>query len=177
MEVTSELQNSIRTAIIETLDESYQEENIDELLANAVVDVLTAHTPKGKQAKLLPVQYIGHRESYSPSIAETGVWVKDETKMVPEEIARVLLAHPTVFIPGEAEEAEEVIAPPETEDQEEEEAKLTETRDMVNAFTRKDQVKEFVASQDSWPQIPKDVTKLADMKELAIRNIDMYGVL
>ncbi len=76
---------------------------------------IKAVPPAGKH---LPVRYIGRRASHKDSLYGTGIWTKDQTRLVPDTVAAKMFAHPDVYAPSDAVPGAEtaVVTPPARED-------------------------------------------------------------
>ena len=162
------MREKIWAAIVETLDTHAAEANIDELLTDVVMQTIEASQPTR-----LPVKYIGRRPEYSDGLYNTGLWKKDQVKLVEVAVAKQMLNHPDVYVPGEKAQADEITdgiqpvgdnAP-----------HLDAGREAVMAMGTKKAVAEFVANNFSGAKIdlPKTAT-VADYRLEAVRMIDKY---
>jgi hypothetical protein len=182
MEVSKELKDDIHEAILVVADTIKAKLPDDELIGGIVTVLEKYEPPKdvvdmaGK--KRMPVKYVGKRPTYSDGLFGTGTWNKDEVKLISVSTARQMFNHPDVYIEGEEEESIDVIdIDEEKKEEDEEDQRLEDTRILVSQMTRKDTVKEFVATNYNGLKIPDDVVRLVDMKEFAVRQIDRYGIV
>lgn len=177
MQVTSELRKSINEAIIVALNAYSQDEEVDKHLTNAVVEVVQEiPEPEAPQAPvdMVAVKYIGKRQEYSDGLFETGIWQKDETRLVPKRVAGSMFVHKDVYAPGEMNDTEGSEPVEEDDDLGDESEELQQARDAVMQMTRKAQVENFVS--DNFGGMVVDLpqnARLDEVKQFAIQQIDI----
>lgn len=166
---------TVWSAIVETLDAHATEKNIDELLTDAVMQVIESVQPTR-----LAIQYIGRRPSYSDGLYDTGEWLKYQVKLVDVAIAKKMLEHPDVYGTPEVVAADvEIVgtdkAP--SKDTPDDAPHLDAARESVMGMRTIKTVQEFVANNFSGAKLemPKG-TKINAYRLEAIRMIDKYHV-
>lgn len=149
----------------------YLFKSVVESMKDIVVEPVTIKAPEGKT----PVKYIGKREQYTDGTYGTLVtWQKDETHLIPDEIARKLLNHPDVYILGESDNASTPELPDSTDDDNKEEV-IQDAKDTVNAMRSKKAVMDYAHDNFSGVKMNGN-DKLADLKRQAVEFIDSYGI-
>lgn len=177
MQITKELKDKLHEAVVIAMAAYAHDEDIDIRLTDAVIDVLAGVAePKVKVFGQLPVKYVGRRETYSDGLFETGVWIKDQTKMVATAVAGRMLEHKDVYVPGEAFDGAEVVLQQEKSDDDPDSEKSMDAKQAVQNMTRKQAVQDFVAANYNGMKIPAENSTLGDMKAFAIRQIDIYSL-
>lgn len=164
------MKEQIWAAIVGCLDANAQQPNIDELLTDAVMQVIEAAQPTR-----MPVKYVGKRDTYSDGLYNTGDWQKDQVKLVEVSTAKKMLEHTDVYVSGQKEEASEIVDP--VHPVGDEAPHLDEARQAVMAMRSVKAVAEFVANNFSGAtlDLPKG-SKVEDARLEAIRMIDKYHV-
>lgn len=177
MQVTEQLREQLHQTIIIALAAYANDEDVDVQLTDAVIEVLSAIAePTVKVFGKLPVKYIGKRPTYSDGNYETGDWVQGQSKMVSESVASQMLAHTDVYVAGESSETAELVNDPVKADDDPESEKLIDAKMAVQNMTRKAAVQTFVETNYNGMKIPDEFTTLSQMKDFAIRQIDIYAL-
>lgn len=126
----------------------------------------------------LPVTYIGHRAMYSDGIFDTGIYAKDETKLVPANIARQMFKHTAVYVPGDTQKVQSTVADPQSEKKKTGVDDLEEVQSAVDSvmnMRKKDAVLEFAATHFSNMQLNKRHT-LDSIQQETVEMIHKYGL-
>lgn len=167
MKITFELKADLAEAVE---DKEMLEKVIEVIERHAVVDT--------DGVKRVPVKYIGKKDNYSDGLFDTGIWSKGVVKMVSYSVAQQMLVHKDVYVEGKEEESVDVVDVDEQKKEEDEqETRLTEARNMIQNMSRKVDVEDFVANNYNGLKIPGEFKKLAEMKEFAISHVDRFGLV
>lgn len=157
-------------------------EPVDEaaLRAKIEAEVREQPTQAGQMAPvvgLMPVRYIGMRDSYRDGAYGTHlVFQKGQTRMVPSVKAKLMLRHADVYELGETGDATAAHIVGEGSNkatQADEEARVMELRDSVQNMT-KAAVAEYVKTNFRIDLNPNTM-KVDEMRVKAVQLIDQYG--
>jgi hypothetical protein len=177
MEISQELKSQIHESIVMALAAYATDDDIDVQITDAVIEVFAAVAePKVKVFGKTPVKYVGRRESYSDGNWNTGVWGKNQTKMITNAVAGLMLEHKDVYVQGEPDEGAEIVLQKEKQDDGPNSEKLMDAKQAVQCMTRKAAVQAFVAANYNGLKIPEEHSTLNEMKAFAIRQIDIYSL-
>lgn len=122
---------------------------------------------------MVPVTYIGKRESYTEGTYGTRIaFVKGETKLVPADKARLMFNHPDVYVPGVIEGAQVAETVTKPGDQSEED-RVQETRDAIANMTKAG-LATFAKTNFSVDLDGKRT--VADLRAQVIGYVDQYGI-
>lgn len=129
-----------------------------------------------QNATLIPVKYVGKRDSYADGTYGTRiVWAKGETQLVPADKAELMLRHPDVYVKGETTKdtsVAKVEEPKKKDKKESEEDQAQELRDAVQAMN-KAALQQYAKTNF---QIDLDKSKpVAALRSEVIGLIDQYG--
>lgn len=120
------------------------------------------------------VQYIGHRDTYREGAYGSGiVFERGDTRIVPAELARKLLKHPDVYVPGKARKGMKVETVDSVTLAENEAEKTQPERDAV-ANMDKDALSTYAQTHF---RISIDKRKsVDDLRAQVTGLIDQYGI-
>ena len=166
----AQLKKKILSVITKTLDAHASSPEIDRLLADSVEKVLDAEKPP-----MTAVQYIGKRGIYSDSLYNTGMWIKEQIKLVEVKVANKMLDHPDVYVKAEAKDDEGLEIATGEQPAGDYDETLYEGRQAVMSMQSEEDIRSFVASNFTGAklELPKDAG-IDEMRLEAIRMIDMY---
>jgi hypothetical protein len=119
---------------------------------------------------MTPIKYIGHRPRYREGAYGSGVeFEKNETKLVPPELAAKLLRHPDVYVPGEEQGAEVAHI---VEKKDDDEDKAQDQRDVIAAMD-KEALEAFAKTHFS---VDLDKRKsVSSLRQHVINLVDQFG--
>ena len=121
---------------------------------------------------MIAVTYVGTRPSYRDGCYGSGIeFEKGQTLLVPDDIARRLLKHPDVYQPGKDDKAQVAISKPELI--KESEADTQDIRDSLMTMDS-DALAAFVMTNYRI-KLDKRMS-IENQRNLAIQNVDLYGV-
>ena len=121
-----------------------------------------------------PVRYIGKRAEYRDGAYDTGItWARGETKMVPEDTAKLMLRHADQYEPGDIGDAgvPDVAGPELDEDTDEDEDLV---RDSILRMDRKARLMEF--AKTNFNMHLNSNKKVVDLQRECIRLVDQFGM-
>lgn len=146
-------------------------------------DTVTGRDVAAAQASsadgVIPVQYVGHRDTYTDGLYGTRItFARGETRLVPAPAALQMLRHADVYARGQpttvAAAPESVTAKPSEKDVEED--RLQDVRDSISAMRSKAAVAEFITTNFAGVAVDKDAMSLADLKARATQMVDQFGI-
>lgn len=117
---------------------------------------------------MTPIKYIGHRATYRDGAFGTGIeFSQGGTEMVPDDKARLMLRHPSVYVLGDGVATHDASSPVEDVDS------LQDSRDAVMAMD-KDALKNYAKTHY---RINLDGRmSVGDMRTKVVGLIDQYGI-
>lgn len=120
---------------------------------------------------MTPIKYVGHRARYREGAYGSGIeFVKDETKLVPPELAAKLLRHPDVYVQGEDQGAEVANVAQKKDDDEDQ---SQDTRDAIAAMD-KDALESFAKTHFS---VDLDKRKsVGNLRQHVTNLVDQFGI-
>lgn len=158
-------------------------ESSGRLRAELIAELGTASIKATGSGQMEAVTYVGKRDVYKDGTYGTGlVFAKGETKLVPTSVARLMLRHPDVYLPGKVEAAVDAAHAPAQptpgqktkQEAEADEQRIQDARDNIAAMDKKASIIEF--AKTNFRVDLSDKHKVADLKTQATRLIDQYGL-
>lgn len=122
-----------------------------------------------------PVKYIGHRVTYKDGIYNTGVYTKNETKLVPANVARQMFRHIDVYVEGDTDNAETIVVEKKVEPDQEDPVDIQDAIDSVMNMQSKEALLEFAATQFSNVKLDKRCT-MDNLQQETVEMIHKYGL-
>lgn len=123
----------------------------------------------------VPVKYVSFRPEYTDGMYGTGLWKKDQTKLIDVDTAKKMFAHPDVYVPGEDQEADEMVDSRPPGPKPDDSPDLEEGRMDVMNMKTKAEIVEFVGKNFGGLKLEMPARALvADYKKEAVRLIDQY---
>jgi hypothetical protein len=176
MEITKEQKEQFKAAIVLCLDTYASDKDIDEQMLASVMEVIKEiPEPEAVDPERTAVKYVGRRPEYSDGMFETGIWKKDQEKMIPVVTATKMLSHPSVYINGEGTGVIDRVEHSDNDDEKQEE--LHNIRNSIYEMTKGIAVRKYIA--DNFNGLAIDLPKNAPVQkvqEAAIQLIDQYGL-
>jgi hypothetical protein len=124
---------------------------------------------------MIPVKYIGHRPQYiEGKYGSKILFHQGETVLVPDNLAKKLLAHKDVYERGDDHDAVAAIIPepnPNTEPDENVQA----ARDLIANMDTIEALAEYAATNFAGRKLDKRLT-IPKMRTEVTRLIDLYGI-
>jgi hypothetical protein len=125
---------------------------------------------------MIPVKYIGHRSSYVEGTYGSKIlFHKNETVLVPDDLAAKLLKHADVYKLGaDTEEAQPAVIPEPNPNQEPDE-NIQSARDLVANMDTIEALAEYAATHFSGHKLDKKLS-VPKLRTKVTQLIDLYGV-
>ena len=121
----------------------------------------------------MKIKCIQIRPNHYDHIYGTGNWKLNETKEVPDEVARRMLNHPDVYVKSDAKKAE----PVEIENRyKPEDSKVQKAYDLIDSMG-KDALKTFIKQQFNLDVDLRNFPELYKLRQYATQQLDLVGML
>ena len=179
MKIVKELRDKIKAEVVICLEAYRKTNELETKLIDTICAIIDEiKPPKAPPAEHTAIKYVGDVDECRDMLYDTGIWKKDEVKLVPRTIASQMFSHPTVYAPAEkTDKVKTIIDAQQVEDQKTQEEDYHRTTISVRSMTDVDAVKKFVADNYNGLKLdlPED-TAIGEYHRRALALVDQYGL-